>query len=653
MSIHGTVHDDQSRSGIKNWWQAKKGEVSRTAVAYVQEVDRLAFDTFDRFIKLEAMYDTSPRTNVSGNRASRSFGLMTENVVASNIDTVVAQIAATDVRAEFETNDADWDHQRTAKQLAFYADGLAVTYGVGAKCRSAFKAAALKGTGAIKVWVDRFEQIRVEAVVIDNIVVDELECRAGNPRQMHYRDFFDAEDLKAQYPDFEDEIEKARGSSSSSMYPLRWAGYRPFKENEVVVIESWRLPIGPKGHRNYIPGRHCVTIDGADLIDEEWDKTFFPFAFFMWQNPIRGWYGISLAERIAGHQAGLNKLNWVVDKCHDRAAQPITYAHQSDSKLAVQTVNQIGQIALYKVAIPKTVDAPVVNNETYRRIETLKASAQEECGVSRMAAQAVKPTGLDSAVAMREYKDQTTQRFAPQEKGFEEDLWLSCIMLILDCCKDLSESETGEPPVMMRRTKYGAQKIKWQQVDMGDVAIQIKAASTLSQTPAGRQQSVVEWAQAGIISQDEARRLMAHPDLERSMSIYTEALDDIEHAIEMIEDGEILMPEPYQNLKLGVWRMQQEYLKIKNDGAPERILEALRQWIVQAAYVLNPPAPPQQAMPTIDPAMTGAPPMNANMPPGPMPVGGPAPMPGPADMPGVGGPAQGAFAPGTYAPMAS
>jgi len=47
------------------------------------------------------------------------------------------------------------------------------------------------------------------------------------------------------------------------------------------------------------------------------------------------------------------------------------------------------------------------------------------------------------------------------------------------------------------------------------------------------------------------------------------------------------MPEPYQNLKLGVWRCQMEYLKIRSEGAPEEILESLRQWITQAAFILS------------------------------------------------------------------
>ena len=617
----------------RNWWHAKEGEVHTSALEYVRAVDYLQAPLFDKFVKLEALYDTNPRTNMWANRtAVERLGIVTENVIASNVDTVSAVIASTDVRARLMTTDADWDQQRTAKHLEWYADGLTTTLGIPEKCRYAFKSAALKGTGLLKVYVDKFKQIRVDQVQVDDIVVDEIECKNGEPRQMHYRTLLDREDMKAQFPEHEDEIEKAQMSPGRNW--RLWAGYRPVKQNEIVVIESWRLPIGVRDEDGYVAGRHCITIDGCDLLDEEWHKPFFPFAKIVWNRPIRGWYGISLAERIAGIQAALNRRNLQIERTIDRAASPTTYVQLADANLAVKTESKIGNIAVYKSAIPQTVAPPLVSPEVYQSRTDLKASAYEESGVSRMAAQAVKPAGIDSGVAMREYRDQTTQRFASQEKGFER-FWLDTVWLVLDCCKDLG----ADAPEVLRRTRFGAKRIKWASVDMGDIKVSICAASTLSQTPAGREQSVVEWAQAGIISQDEARRLMDHPDLERAMSIYTEALDDIEHTLEEIEEGHIVIPEPFQNLKLGVWRAQAEYLRIRNDGAPEDILEALRQWIVLAAYTLNPPAPPQP------PAPMGAQPGMMSMQPGapgPMPGG---PLPPMAPPPDMAGPASGAFAP--------
>jgi hypothetical protein len=649
-----TGHADRSREqNRRNWWTADEGEVHKDTLEYVTAVDRLQAPLFDKFIKLESLYDTNPRTNVWNDKTSTEIlGIVTENVVASNIDTVTATVAATDVRARFMTTDADWAQQRQAKHLEWYCDGLSSMFELGDRGRKAFKDSAIKGTGLVKIYVDQFGEIRVDRVVVDDVVVDELEARNGKPRQLHYRTLLDRDDLKAQFPEYAEEIEKAQMTTIPGRNWRLWAGYRPVKDNEVVVIESWHLPIGTKGKKGYVPGRHAITIDGCDLIDEPYHKKFFPFAKLVWVDPVRGWYGISLAERIAGIQRALNRRNLQIEKTLDRAASPTTYVQIADANLAVKTSNRIGNIAVYKAGIPQTVSPPLVSGETYQSRQDLKSAAFEESGVSRMAAQSTKPAGIDSGVALREYRDQTTQRFALQEKAFEQ-FWLDCLWLLLDCCKDLGDSA----PVVMKKTKFGSRKIEWADVDMTDLRVTMQAASTLSQTPAGREQSVTEWAQAGIISTDEARQLIDHPDLERALSINTAALQDIEDTIQEIEDGKIVMPEPFQNIKLGLWRMQREYLRIHCLGAPEEVLESLRQWMVQAGYILNPPAPPQPAMPAGP--MAGAPMPGGPVPPGPMPPGAmpPGPMPGGAppaftNDTGGGAPAA-AFAPNAYNPMAS
>jgi hypothetical protein len=590
-----------------SWWNRDRYEAYSPIFDYVIAVERRQSRLYDKFIKLAALYDPQGIRSENLGRPDASLGLVTENVIASNVDTVTAAIAATDVRARFMTDDADWTHQRMARHLEWYAEGLCALLNVDEKLRQAFKAAALKGTGLLQVYIDGFDELRVEQVQVDEIVVDEVECRDALPRQMHRRRSVDRESLKAQFPKHARAIEVAQGSANRSW--RMWAGYRPIDHNEIVVIESWRLPAGKEGKKGYLAGRHVISIDGASILDEPYHKPLFPFARIVWSEPVGGWFGLSGAERIAGHQRALNKRNLQIDRQLDQGAFPTTYVRMADANLSVKTTNRLGTIAVVKGDIPTTVIPPAVSNETYASRESLKASAFEEFGVSRMAAQSMKPAGLDSGVALREYRDQTTQRFSLQEKAYER-MKLDTVWLMLDCCKDLG----ADAPTVMRRTKFGAKPIKWSAVDMGDVRISIAAASTIARTPAGRMQTVIEWAQAGVISQDEARRLMRHPDLERSMSIYTSALEDIEHTIEAIEDGEILMPEPYQNLKMGVWRCQMEYLKIRNDGAPEEVLESLRQWITQAAYILSGSGAPAPA---------------------PMEAGAAPPMPGeemPADM---------------------
>jgi len=580
-------------------------------ISYVGEVERQQSFIFERFYKLAALYDPyfAHQSGWGGTEPDRnrgfgpSIGDVSENVIASNVDTVRAIVAASEVRARFLTDDGDWTTQRNARHLEWYAEGLAKLLDLHSVSVSAFFDAALKGTGLAKAYADQSGQIVVERVLVDDIIVDESECRSGAmPRQLHHRVFVDKQSLVAEFPDNEREIEGAAGRSVlSSASGRMWAGYRPFQSEQVVLIESWRLPIGKPGKRGYVAGRHTMCIPGADLLDEPWEKPRFPFARMLWTERASGWYGIGGAERIAGHQRRINKMNWQVDRQLDQLAVPTTYVRMADAALTVKTTNRAGSVVPYKADVPVTVIPPAVSPETYRRQEVVRDSSYEEFGVSRLAATAKKPSGLDSGIALREYRDMTTQRFAQQEKAFEK-FFIDLTWLVLDVARDLG----NEAPTVIRRSRFGARKIEWKKLEMDDLRVQIAAASTVGRTPAGRMQLALEWAQAGVISMDEFRRLSQQPDLARSMSLYTAALEDIERSIEEILDGGWVVPEPYQNLKMGVWRFQQEYLKSRGDGAPEEVLENLRQWIVQAAHILATlAAPPMDAMGA--PAEMGAP----------------------------------------------
>lgn len=617
----------RSRSVNAMWWDAPAGEAHTAVFQYVSEVERVQSDIFERFVRLAYLYDPYDRCGMSGVYWPQQGpdAHVSENVVASNVDTVAASISTTDVRPRFMTDDADWSAQRQARHLEFYAEGLDKQLGIHAAARRAFKDGALKGIGLVKVFIDwGCEEIRIERVMVDDIVVDEGECRNGKPRQMHHRIFVDRDVLKAQFPDHDEAIDRAQRNGDAVGFSggRYWADYRPVERDEVVAIESWRLPSGREGMPNWRPGLHLITADGVELFREEWIKPCFPFARFAWSERDKSWYAISLAERIAGHQRALNRINWQIDAQLTALAVPTTFVRMADAALAVKTTNRIGTIVPFKSEPPVTVIPPAVSPETYQRRMELKESAYEESGVSRSVANSRKPAGLESGAALREWRDQSGERQALQEKGFEQ-LVLDIFLLALESCKELG----ADAPVVLRRTRWGKKKIRWSDVDPGELRVQIAAASTISRTPAGRMQAVLEWAQAGVVSIDEARRLMRHPDLERAMSLYTAALEDIERSIEEILDGEVLTPEPYQNLKMGVPRFQQSYLKARGDGAPEEILEALRQWLVQASHVLSMAAAPAApaGMP-MDPMAAGG------MPPGPMdPMAMPPGMPPGAD----------------------
>lgn len=569
------------------WWEAKAGRVWETLLPYVEKIERQQAATFNRFVKLDALYDPYAPGAGPGDRdrdsLRESYGLMQENVVASNCDAITGTIAATEVRARFVTDGADWSVQRTARQIDWYAEGLSKQLDLDEKCRRAFHAGALKGSGFVEVGINGFDEIFAEYVPVDEVVMDEAAYQRWPVPELARRMIVPRDRLMAEYPKHAKAIKEAQTQSKRGW--RRWAGYRPILDNHIVVIKAWRLPIGPKGHKNYVPGREVVCIDGVDLKDQPYEKAYFPLARFVWTERPSSPYGIGGAERIIGHQRKLNRRNLQFDRQLDQFAFPTTWVRLPDANIAVKTTSRLGTIGVYKSDLPKTEIPPAISGDAYRDKQDTRALSFEEFGQSRMSATAMKPAGLDSGVALREHKDQTTQRFATQEKGHEQ-LKLDCVFLVIDAAKTLGKLA----PTIVRQSKFGARKISWPKVDLKEVRVQIVAASTLGRTPAGRIQFVMEMAQAGIISTDSARRLLmpnATLDVEAEMSRYVAALEDIERTIDEIEDGAYLVPEPYQNLEMGIWRMQAAYLQDRDNGAPEEVLESLRAWIVSADHTLS------------------------------------------------------------------
>lgn len=601
------------------WWKAPKGEAHKLTIQAVNAAEQELGSTFTRLFLLECLYDPN-----NADAAPRTTEGVTENAIASNVDTVTAVVATADIRARFMTDGADWKQQRIARRLEWYGEEQKERHQVLAKCRRAFKEAVKKGNGLTKYY-EVLGTPRVERVLLENIVVPLEETQNGrDPRQMHQWDYVDADELLARYPKFEKEIEQARKSGSQRQMSAGMHG--DFLRNDIECLWSYRLPVGSKGMPGYKAGRIAMVIPNATLHDKPWDDDGdgFPFGMMVWSERLNSFYGISGAERIMGLQRALNKRNKQIEAALDRIAMPTTYVRPADANLLAKA-NRVGAMAVYRGDAPVTVTPQAVPAETYKSREDLRQACQEEFGQTSLVTHGAKPPGIDSGAAMREYKDQTTQRFAQQELAFEQ-LVLDTIWGLLKVCKGLG----AKAPKMVRRTRFGKETIAWKDVDLGDARVQMKAASNLNKSPAGRTQLVIEFAQAGIISTDQARRLMQHPDIERELSLYTAALESVEHDLDAIADGVVVMPEPYTNLKMAVWRGQSEYLMWRDDGAPEDVLESLRQYIVVAADRLATiEAPANQNMagpmpgaaagvpdpmpvdPMMDPAMGGAPPAAA------------------------------------------
>jgi hypothetical protein len=563
---------------------------------------------------------------------------VTENIVASVVDTAVSLIAANRPRPTFMTDGAEWSKQQHAKKLSKFTLGLYDQLKVYETWVRGFKDAGIQGIGAVKI-IAANDKPCVERTHIDRIIVDEQEAMDCEPRQLHQRRYVDKAILKRCYPECAATIDKANTATGQ-------LGSQTRTSNLVEVMESWRLPT----EEGADDGRYAVCIEGECLDFARYAKDYFPFVFFHWNQPETGWYGQGIVEPLTGLQIRLNQLNRFIKKCQDTIARPDIYGAFDQRLPDAFFENGVGRFFRTKDGKAPTFYTPqALNAETYNERRYIVERAFALAGVGEMTAQGKKQPGVESGIAIREVNDIQAGRFGIQAEHFE-DVHIQTAQRLTWVMKDISEAGRKKVTVAFKAKKF-TETINWSEVDPKEdvYRVDVEASSLLSRTPAGRKQDAMDLLQMGAIDKSEFLYLLDDPDLQRIQDFKNVARSYAEYAIEKTNEGIYVAPEPFEDLTLAIKLGQLARQKAKLDGAPEEILELHMRRIAAAQSLLEqasapdpmaPPAPMAPGMP-MDPAMMGGAPMMDPMtgmpgaPPQGMVPGAPLPGPGQPLPPGM------------------
>lgn len=610
-------------AGNNPWWTAAKGRVWNFLFAHLGQIEAYQIGVFVKATQMKFMYcptSFGPFYSSAATPTNHALSQVTQNYIASNVATCVAQIAPTQIRARFMPDSAQWSMRRMADRLEEFINGLAKLLRCQFWCATAFKDAAITGSGFLKVWVDPLgSRVRIDRLQFEDVLVDDFDCRNGQlPRKLHIRQVMAIDEAIARWPDKADILLRSKGSSTIHTRRL-FQAYRTLRADEVAVVEGWYLPIGVKGEPGYQVGRHVVCCSNGDLADEEFAETTYPVIKMSWDDALQGFYGISLSERISGIQRVANRYSRYSDMVIQRHAAPTTFVSHVDANVAVNTKHPLGAVAAIKGSPPVTVVPNVLSSDLLNRMQYLDAAAFKETGLSQLMSHGQMPASIESGAAMREYVSATTQRFTTQEAAYQQ-LQLDVLMQLVICCKQLG----AKAPTVIRQIKGSRQYINWGRVDLQDVLLWIEASASLAKTPAGRLSFVTELMQTGLLDQNEARELLQHPDIDGALGLYNSEIEAVDAALEDALDGKPVQPDPYGSLQLQVYRGTLLLRRAQADGAPEETLDALRTFVDSAAEMQSAATPPPA------PALPGAPGMPAGAAPPPMPMGHPMANPGSA-----------------------
>jgi len=564
------------------WYDETDGKtLSESVFAYIQRLTEnqnyIQADNF-RNMRLYGNMEAFSLRNYSFYRAEPAAGVsnrVTLNVVQSMVDTVVSKLSKNKPSPSFLTDGGDWSLQRKAKKLTQFSDGQFYITNFYEKRAMAIQDSCIFGTGALKVFRNG-SNIELERVFIDELIVDDVEALYGKPRQMHQRKFIHREVLKSMFPKSANDIDYQMEQDMSGYY----SNSAKDTSQMIEVLESWKLPVGDT------VGKHTICAKGVCLLDEDYSRAYFPFLFWRWGVRPLGFWGQGLAEQLTGIQLEINKILRTIQVSMHLVSVPKIFVEASSKIVSSHLNNKIGGIVKYVGQPPIEGKLGSIPSELFAHLDRLYNRAYEIAGISQLTAVAAKPQGLNSGKALRAYNDIESERFMAVAQR-DEQVALEAAKMFIDLAKEIDEE--GEYSVKAKGKQF-LETIKWKDVSMPQDAYRMQCfpVSALSRTPAGRLQDVQELMQAGLIGPQDGMKLLDFPDLQQYYNFNNAGIEDIERTIEeMIDNGIYSTPEPYQNLEVGIVKMQQAYLLYRSQGAPDSRLELFRRWMADADALLK------------------------------------------------------------------
>lgn len=526
---------------------------------------------------------------------------VTENVVQSVVDAIVAQVGENKPRPYFLTSGGTYKQQRKAKRLNKFSEGIFYenkAYEIGGDSQ---RDAEIFGDGFIHIF-ERFDRVRWERVLSAELWVDEAEGAYGQPREMHWVRPIDRECLAAWFPDKRDVILRAG--------PDQLQGFSPgaTQADMVVVRESWHLPSGPDAK----DGKHTISIDGH-LLDPitGWEHSFFPFARFRSLSRPTGYWSQSTAERLQSKQLEINKLLWVIQRSMHMAGSYKVFVQDGSRIVKEHLNNEIGAVVTYRGQAPTWYVPQVVPMEYYSHYKDLKMACYEQEGVSLQSATGMKPSGLNSGEAQRVYRDTVQQRMKTRERNNERG-YMDANEISVAVARDIAKRLGKYVVEVPKGRSLEEVSMTADDLDDSDWNSQCFPTSSLPKDPAGRLQTIQEYIQAGFMTPRQGRRALDFPDLEAVESLANAEEDLLTKILDAIcDEGEFSTPEPTDDLQLCMELVVEYINRGRMQDLDEERIDMLRTWKSQVESLIQAAMPP--APPTPPPGM--GPPQAAPMPP--------------------------------------
>lgn len=532
----------------------------------------------------------------------------TMNVTQSCIDTLVSRITQNQPRPMYLTEGGNYRQQKLAMNLDQFIAGefyRCKTYDTGGM---SLRDGCVFGDGFIKVFEENKKVVHQRTLTTE-LFADKDDSWYGKPRQLVQFMLIDRGVLASMNPKAEDKIAKANkayvdgsGESAETI------------SDQIIAVELWHRRSG----ENANDGRHVIVCSAGVILDETWDKDYFPFVKMPYNPHSVGYFSQGLAEMLMGTQLGIDTILRTVSEAMNVVGVPRVFMDEMSKILEASINNNVGSIVKFRGNPPIFNTSNSNAPDVYEHLMRLIQFAYQIAGISQLTASGVKPAGLNSGEAQREYLETQDERFNSLEKRYV-NMYNELAMQTTDVASDIVTKWGSYTTVYPGRD--GLAELEFPDLkELKDTyTIQCYDESSLPRDPAGRQAKLSEQLASGEITLQVYQRLSSFPDIAANDKLanslqnrITKILDDIVfEGKQPVIDAFLLDPTDIATTKAV------QYINLySTQKLEEKRIQMLRDFVIQIATkkmeAAPPPVPVAQA--------PGAPNPNAAPPPAPPPT---------------------------------
>lgn len=463
------------------------------------------------------------------------------NIVKSVIDTLVSAVYNKKVRSRFSPINGTYETDKAVKSCQIYFDNLFDKADVNKLVNDAFKLACIEGVGYI--FINPFTY-NLSTIGAHQVATFKTEARLGKLYQAMIRyDCFPVE------------------------YIEDYCGEKFDKE---LTHNECRLEhyINVKDHKQFI------FVNGTKFIEKDYKPDSLPLLPIYFNSPVFDGFTTSIVHELYGLQEQVNMITSKIGAAAQMSSANRTFVFEGSNLTRKDVDNQAGNVYTVKgkfdgnsVPIVSTQDAPF--NPVWQSIVDFYLSkAYQMIGVSELSAQAKKPAGADSGVALQTLEDVESDR--------QETVYTHYINSFTNLCKLLIEIMPDEVDVLP--DSLNTSHIKWRDVkkEAHLMKMQFSPITSWSKAPSEKYKEIQQLSQSGEIQAVKLGKALQLTDIEDVYSNATAVINAVEQCISCaIENGEYEIPDivSYDELAKEIFLQENKlYSSMNADKKDDKLL---------------------------------------------------------------------------------